>query len=106
LCGFHPILRPSEVVTGDHERFDEGTSPGTVSFGLARLNEDNRKIPLGWWAFDNCATVGHTKPVMSPTLALASIVALDPDALKDFDLETLQKKRIASFYDCFSRDSV
>jgi len=62
-----------------------------VSYGLARVNRDNRKIPLGWLVFRECAQVGHQPPEMWPTLSMSAAMMVDSNIIGEHDLAQLQR---------------
>jgi hypothetical protein len=84
-------LKPGELVLAEYEGLDAGAPPGRVSYGLARVNRDNRKIPLGWLVFGECSQVGHQRPEMWPTLSMAAAIALDPNIMEEHNLAQLQR---------------
>jgi hypothetical protein len=83
-------LKPEEMVLGDYEPMGDGAPPGQVILGLARINGDIRKIPLGWMAFRNCDVTG--KPEPWPTLATAAAKSLDPHIMQGNNLTKLQQR--------------
>jgi hypothetical protein len=85
-------LQPEQVVLGDYEPLNEGAPAGRVELGLARLNADTRKIPLGWMTFRGCAQVGHQAAEMFPTIAIAAATLLDPNIMMGNDLNELKYK--------------
>jgi len=91
LCpDFSKHLEGEEMVLGEYEHFDEGAPPGRVNFGLARMNSDPRKIPLGWITFEGCELNPATKK-MYPTIASAAALLLDKNVVQELDLEKLER---------------
>lgn len=90
--GPEEVLKPEEMVLGDYEPMGEGTPSGQVTLGLARINEDIRKIPLGWMAYSNCDDVGKKAAEPSPTLATAAAKLLDPNIMQGNNLTELQRR--------------
>jgi hypothetical protein len=84
-------LKPGELVLAEYEKLDATAPPGRVSYGLARVNRDNRKIPLGWLVFGECSQVGHQRPELWPTLSMAAATTLDPNIMGEHDLAQLQR---------------
>ena len=86
-------LQSDEMVLGDFEPFDQSAAPGRIRFGLARINADVRKVPLGWLTFPDCnIKQEHAKRL--PTIATAAATLLDPNIMKSKDLATLETKNI------------
>ncbi|HLK22007.1 MAG TPA: CHASE2 domain-containing protein [Bryobacteraceae bacterium] len=85
-------LKPEEMVLGDSASLEEGSAPGRVILGLARVNLDIRKIPLGWMVYQDCADVGEKRAKPWPTLAVAAAQVLDPNIMQGNNLTELQKK--------------
>lgn len=57
------ILRPSAF---------SGPNWPNLSFGLARINCDNRRIPLGWWVFPSALELKKSDRRWEPSLAYAT----------------------------------
>jgi hypothetical protein len=85
-------LHPDEVVLGDNESLTEGAPAGRVTLGLARINADIRKIPLGWLTFRDCAQVRRDSAKMWPTVATVAAELLDPNIMKGNNLTGLQRR--------------
>ena len=86
-------LQGDEMVLGDLESFGEDASPGRIRLGLARINSDVRKVPLGWMVFPDCK-VKREQAKTLPTVATAAAELLDPNIMKSNDLGTLKRKNI------------
>ena len=84
-------LQSDQVVVGGHELLNKDISTDRIRLGLAWISKDERKIPLSWMAFGECAEVGHKAPAMSPTLAAAAAELLDINIMKGNNLTNLQR---------------
>jgi len=90
-----------DMVLANFERFDLPAQPedgadncdapkGNIRFGLARMNSDARKVPLGWDVYCSCKEVGRLRAKLWRTLAVEAAAALDPDILNLHGLKELQ----------------
>jgi len=84
-------LQSDEVVLGNYAPLSRDIPADRVRLGLASISKDQRKIPLSWRAFGDCAEVGHKSPDVWPTLAAAAAELLDPNIMKDNKLQNLQR---------------
>jgi hypothetical protein len=92
------VLHPEEVVLADYEHLlDFGPLDALnnnpqehVRWGLARINIDLRKIPLGWMAFQDCDQIATARSMLMPTLAVAGAMLLDKTILAGHNLVNLQ----------------
>jgi hypothetical protein len=85
-------LQSDQVVLGGYERLNKDISADRIRLGLAWISKDERKIPLSWMAFGDCAEVGHKAPEMWPTLAAAAAQLLDPNIMRGHNLAKLQRQ--------------
>jgi hypothetical protein len=86
-------LQPEQVVLDVPESLNENIPADRVTFGLAWIEKDPRKIPLGWTAFRNCQDVTNkATPEPWPTLAAAAAALLDPNIMLDNNLTELQRQ--------------
>jgi hypothetical protein len=92
------VLQPEELVLADYEHLlDFGPldsrnndSQEHVRWGLARINSDIRKIPLGWMAFQDCQQVRTGRSMLMPNLAIAGAMLVDETLLRGHNLANLQ----------------
>lgn len=83
-------LQPQEMVLGDAEPLNEGVPADRVSFGLAMINVDVGKVPLGWMTFPPDCNVKQERPTMLPTVATAAAELLDSNIMKSNNLTDLK----------------
>jgi len=85
LLGFSP-LSGDNVVSED--------SSGAVLhpyWGLALINSDIRKIPLGWSAFEDCKNVAPSGASLVATLSTAAATLMDETTMKRHNLAELER---------------
>ena len=91
-CSPQVTLPRDTLVLVQRVRFETGNK--NVHYGLARFNESERRIPLGWLAYSDCnqAQLKTEKPKLIPTLALESLAVSQhedvSEILKQTGLET------------------
>jgi hypothetical protein len=94
-CHSPVVLSETSVILPEREHFEEGNP--NVHYGLAQLDdeEENRRIPLGWIAYEDCKQAAEQKNwKLVPTLALESVsVALHKDIS-----ELLEKDKLDADY--------
>jgi hypothetical protein len=60
------------LMLAPHFKFDDHGVPSTFKYGLTRLNEDTRKIPLQWSVYGEPADLDRGTPSSMATLSLAT----------------------------------
>jgi hypothetical protein len=93
-----PPLKPEEVVLADYEHFfpfgplDEKNTDAAqhVRWGLARINSDLRKIPLGWMAYENCKQIPTGQATMMLTLPTAAAMLVNNTIMQSHNLAKLE----------------
>ena len=68
------------MVLAEYEPLNQDLPEDRVTLGLARINEDVRKVPLGWEVFPDC-DIHKSPPKLWPTIATAAASLLDPNIL-------------------------
>jgi CHASE2 domain-containing sensor protein len=72
------------------------TNPlGLVSYGLIRLNHDNRKIPLEWQVYASRSELSSPqgRPISMPTLSLLAAEQVDPSLSSEAKIKDLLARR-------------
>ena len=93
-----PPLKPEEVVLADYEHLlpfgplDQKNTEAAehVRWGLARINSDLRKIPLGWMAYQNCKQVPTGQATMMLTLPTAAAMLVNNTIMQSHNLAKLE----------------
>ncbi len=94
-----PALQPYELVLADYEPLlDFGpldarnTDPEEhVRWGLARINADLRKIPLGWMAYQKCGQITTGQASMVLTLPTAAAMLVKKTIMRTHNLANLEE---------------
>lgn len=89
-CNTSVTIRPDTVILRERVHFEDGAPD--VHYGLTVLNEENKKIPLGWHAYADCAeALSGNAAQRVPTLALEAVsVASHKSVDQVLDLDGLQ----------------
>jgi CHASE2 domain len=91
-------LHPEQVVLTKYEPLldfgpldAENNDPdGRVRWGLARINSQVRKIPLGWMAYQDCNQIATAVSTMMPTLSTAAAMLVDKTIMQGHHLADLE----------------
>jgi len=94
-----PALQPYEVVLADYEPLlDFGPLDGRntdpeehVRWGLARINAELRKIPLGWMAYQKCEQILTGQASMMLTLPTAAAMLEKKTIMRTHNLAKLEE---------------
>ena len=99
-------LKVAPLVTSPGLKFDHPS--GLISYGLIRLNYDNREIPLEWRVYqsrsDLAAADHHT--VVLPTLSLVAAERADPNLSRDRKLKLLLSRGARPYTSFLSEDEI
>jgi hypothetical protein len=91
-------LQPEQVVLTNYEHLldfgpldAENNNPeARVRWGLARINSEVRKIPLGWMVFQDCNQVTTAVANMMPTLSTAAAMLVNKTIMQGHHLANLE----------------
>ena len=91
-------LQPEQVVLTNYEHLldfgpldaQNNDPDGRVRWGLARINSQVRKIPLGWMAYQDCNQIATAVSTMMPTLSTAASMLVDQTIMQGHHLADLE----------------